>query len=426
MLPLPRHRAEVYLTDMSMTSSRSAGQPRAEVAVIGAGPTGLCAALALARLGLRVAAIGPVGVRDDGRTIALMQGSVRLLERLGAWEAAAPHATPLEVMRLVDDTGSLFRIPPVDFRASEIGLDAFGWNVSNVALVQALEAVVGRAPAIDRIAHTVTGYDFGPESARLTLSDGAVVEVGLVVAADGRHSPAREAAGIRAHTHPYGQVALTAVVEHSRPHGNVSTEFHTRQGPCVVVPSEGRRSSVVWVMSSAIAKRIGALDDNAFCEALERRIHSLLGTMRIAGARGAIPLVSTGVDRLVGERVALIGEAAHVFPPIGAQGLNLGFRDVGHLADAIEDGLAAGRAPGSGETLHDYARRRAFDVKSRSTAVDMLNRSLLADILPVDFLRGAGLLALDAIGPLRRLAMREGLAPSRGLPRLMAEARASA
>ncbi len=390
-----------------------------DIAVVGAGAAGLCAALAFARDGFSVALIGPMEARRDGRTVALLNGSVRLLEALGVWPAIAPQAAPLVTMQLVDDTGSLFRPPPAAFRAGEIGLDAFGWNVENAALVEYLAAAARRAATIELIPSLMTGFSIEGDGATLTLAGAEPVRASLVVAADGRNSRLREVAGIRARTWSYPQTALTTILGHDRDHDDTSTEFHTRHGPFTLVPLPGRRSSLVWVTSPARAAELSALGDEALAVAIERQAQSMLGAMRIDGPRGAVPMSGLSVDRFQAPRLALVGEAAHVFPPIGAQGLNLGLRDVAALRDAVVDARGAGEDPGGDRALQAYQRGRDLDVRLRTAAVDGLNRTLLSGLLPADLLRGAGLLVLSGIGPLRRAVMREGVLPRVGAPRLM-------
>ena len=389
------------------------------MAVVGAGPAGLCAALALARDGFSVALVGAPETRRDGRTVALLDGSVRLMKALGVWPALEPEAAPLETMRLIDDTGSLFRPPPVAFRADEIGLEAFGWNVENATLVAHLAEALGRHPAVLSLPAHASDWSNAGEHATLSLADGTQLDAKLVVAADGRNSRLREAAGLRTRTWSYPQSAVTAILAHDRDHRDASTEFHTRRGPFTLVPLLGRRSSLVWVTSPAEAERLSHLEDAALELAIEHQAQSMLGRMRLDAPRGLFPLSGLSVERYAAQRIALVGEAAHVIPPIGAQGLNLGFRDVASLRDAVVDARAAGEDIGSAAAIARYEASRRIDVPLRTAAIDGLNRSLLAGFLPVDFMRGLSLVALSSIGPLRRAVMREGVLPRLGTPWLM-------
>lgn len=388
---------------MSMTDQP---QRECEIAIVGAGAVGLAAALALAASGREVVLFGAATAPRDGRTVALLDGSWRLLEALGLTQALEAVAAPLEVMRLVDDTGSLFRQPPVEFKAAELGLPAFGWNVENATLVEAMAERVAREPRIRLVPHAVQAIGPGNGSVLLSGSGFEPVAARLAIGADGRQSRVRAAAGIEAREWSYPQIALTAILGHRREHQDASTEFHTRSGPCTLVPLPGRRSSLVWLLEPREAEAIAALDDTAFALAVERRVHSILGAMTVEGRRGRVPMGGLSVDRFAANRMALIGEAAHVFPPIGAQGLNLGLRDVAALRDAVADAAD----PGEEAVLSRYDGSRQADVRLRTGAVDALNRTLLTDLLPADLLRGAGLLALSRIAPLRRLVMRQGLA----------------
>lgn len=380
-----------------------------DVAIVGPGHVGAAVALAFAQAGRSVALIGPFAARRDGRTVAVMGASWAALERLGVTERLADVIAPLAAMRLVDDTGSLFRRPPSEFRAAELGRQEFGWNVETAALGEALMACVAQTPAITRLDSAVTGLERAKDAVTVTMEGGARTRAKLVVGADGRKSAVREATGIGAKEWRYPQTALTTIVAHVRPHRDVSTEFHTRAGPCTLVPLPGRRSSVVWMVDPAEAERLIALDDEALAAAIEARTHSILGKLRIDGPKGLTPMSGLSVEQFTGERIALVGEAAHVFPPIGAQGLNLGIRDVLSLVTAC-----SGDDPGAAQDLRRYETSRLSDVRTRTGAVDALNRSLLADMLPVDLARGVGLLALDKIGPLRRFVMRQGLNPQAG------------
>jgi 2-octaprenyl-6-methoxyphenol hydroxylase len=396
-----------------------AGERRFDVAVVGVGAAGIAAALGLSRDGFATALIGRPDGRADGRTIALLDGSVRFLDALGVWPAIRPSAAPLETMRIIDDTGSLFRPPPVAFTASEIGLNAFGWNVDNAVLVRELAAAARASATLRLVEANCIAARAEAGEAVLRLDDGAELAARLVVAADGARSALREAAGVRSRAWSYPQAALTTTLVHEREHRDASTEFHTRSGPFTFVPLPGRRSSLVWVTERDHAERLSGLADEALAAAVERQAQSILGKMRLDGLRGVVPMHGLSVERFAAERLALVGEAAHVFPPIGAQGLNLGLRDAAALRDALVDARAEGADIGGAEALARYERSRAMDVRLRTRAVDSLNRTLLAAFLPLDFLRGVGLLALAGVGPLRRAMMREGVQPTLGAPRLM-------
>lgn len=377
-----------------------------DIAIVGAGAVGLAAALALSREGRSVALVGPVAAPRDGRTVALLDGSWRMLAELGVQEALLEKAAPLEVMRLVDDSGSLFRQPPVEFRASEIGLEAFGWNIENADLTGLLAEKAAERSGLRMIPGFVRAIEPEADGVRLSCEGFAPLKARLVVGADGRNSQVRAAAGIESRDWRYPQIALTAIFEHRRDHQETSTEFHTRKGPCTIVPLPGRRSSLVWLVDPEEAPALTALDDRAFALRVEKQVQSLLGAMTVSGPRGKVPMGGLSVERFGAGRMALIGEAAHVFPPIGAQGLNLGLRDAAALSEALAGATDAGAA----SVIADYDSARQADVRLRTGAVDVLNRTLLTDLLPADLMRGAGLLALSRIGPLRRLVMRQGLA----------------
>jgi 2-octaprenyl-6-methoxyphenol hydroxylase len=378
------------------------------IAVVGNGPVGLAAAILLDRLGFAVTLVGPDETRSDRRTSALLGSSVDFLERLGVWNEIVSVGAPLRTLRIVDATGRLIRAPEVTFDASEVGRDAFGYNIPNAALVRVLEERLAQGGVTRRRA-LLEHLEPSADDVRLRLSEGEDVVVRLAVAADGRRSPSRDAAGISVQTWTYDQSALVANLAHSRPHDDTSTEFHTPYGPFTLVPLPGRRSSLVWVGRSADMEARAALSDSALAAEIERQSSSILGAVTIDGDRQVFPLAAMTAASLAAERVILTGEAAHVFPPIGAQGLNLGYRDVAALERILTNPSAD---PGSASALADYRRLRSADVLLRSAGVNMVNRTLLSGLLPIQGLRGLGLFLLDSVPPVRRTLMRQLLAPT--------------
>lgn len=392
---------------------------QAQVAVIGGGPAGFAAALALAVSGVDTVLIARRGAVTDNRTTALLHASVQMLRRLGVWERCADQATPLKVMRLVDDTDRLFRAPEVRFAAAEIGLDAFGYNLGNRELVAAMEERAAELGALTRIDDEAALIAPGADGVRIATRGGRIVTAQLLVGADGRKSPSREAAGIAVTRRELPQVAVTFNIAHSRPHHDMSTEFHTRHGPCALVPAPGDRSNVVWVVAPEEAERLIALDDEALSAAIEKQSRSILGKCRVEPGRFRFPLSFDEPLKLAANRVALVGEAAHVVPPLGAQGLNLGLRDAATIAEIASDALAEGDDPGSDKALTAYDNARRLDIGSRRFVIDMANRSLLNDLLPVQMARAATMQLIASVAPLRRMMLREGVAPTTGLPFLM-------
>ena len=399
-----------------MTAAQTVRQT--EIAVVGCGPAGLMAALALASTGLPVTLIGRTGPSDN-RTTALLGGSVAALDTLGVWDGCRAQAAALATMRIVDDTGRLWRAPEARFEAAEIGLEAFGYNIENKHLIAAMLARAGQSPTLTRIAQDVVAVT--PEADRVTLrlADDTAVSSRLVVAADGRRSLCRAAAGIVMDERRYPQSALTVSFAHSRPHHDISTEFHTASGPFTLVPLPGLRSSLVWVLAPHEAQRLRALDDAELALAIEQRAHAILGKITLDGSRGLFPLSAATARQFATSRIALVGEAGHVIPPIGAQGLNLGLRDAAAIAEIAAGAARRGEDPGGGGALARYHEARRRDVTSRTLAVDLLNRSLLSDVLPLQGARGLGLYLIDRVGPLRRAVMREGVSPHAAQPRLM-------
>ena len=390
------------------------------ILVAGGGPVGLTTALALARAGISTTLVTPrANSAQPGRTVALLGPSMTLLRRLGV--AARLTPSPILGIRLIDDTGGLLRAPEVTFRPSDIGQTCFGHNVANTELEAALRSsLAGHRDNLDWIdGASVTCLDITPTHVAATLSGTRTVQASAVIACDGRASLCRQAADIGVETHAYAQAAVTATFAHIRPHDGISTEFHRAAGPCTTVPLPGHTSSLVWVEHPARAQELAAMNDTDFAATLEQSLQGLLGTISAVSPRGHFPLTWLKALTPACRRVFLAGESAHVIPPIGAQGLNLGLRDAATLVDVLAEAIATGADPGSEPVLDAYRRARSFDIATRMTAVDALNRSLLSNTLPVHLARGLGLHAVRALAPLRRRIIQAGMVPPGTLPRLM-------
>jgi len=394
-------------------------RPAFGTVVVGGGPAGLTAAIALAGAGVPTALIAGRPRPPDNRTTALLAGSVTALETLAVWQRCQAQAAPLRAMRIVDDTGRLLRAPEVRFEAAEIGLEAFGYNIENHRLIVALAERAREIAALEVITQDAVDIAISTDVVTINLDDGDTVIARLAVGADGGRSRSRKAAGIETEGWSYPQIALTLTLRHSRAHHDISTEFHRASGPFTLVPLPGLRSSLVFVTDPDDAAHIQALPAAALATEIERRAHSIVGKIELEPGRGVFPLKVERARSFGAHRIALVGEAAHVIPPIGAQGLNLGLRDAATIAELVAAAHQVGRDPGSDELIARYQEMRRADVTSRTLAVDLLNRSLLSDFLPLQSARGLGLTLLQHIGPLRRAAMREGVAPAAAQPRLM-------
>jgi 2-octaprenyl-6-methoxyphenol hydroxylase len=406
---------------------RSMGNEARDVPVltVGAGPAGLALALGLAAKGVGAAVAETLPAASakaaSGRSAALFGPSIEHLRNLGLWQEVRALAAPLKALSFVDDTGRLLRAPDVCFEAREIGLHAFGYNIPNADLA----GVLKRACAARGVPIIETGrlaaFREGEDAAEADFQGGLRFRASLFAAADGRNSPLRAAAGIGALSWTYEQIAIGAAFSHSEPHGDVCIELHRDGGPLTLIPLPGNRSSLVWAERKPKAEALLALGDEAFAEALNAAIRGRLGRISNVTPRAGFPLSSLSARDYGARRVALVGEAAHVSPPIGAQGLNLGFRDAAALVWLVADAYEKGENIGGQALLDSYSRARRGDVLSRTFGIDLLNRSLLSNFPLLQAGRGLGLYALAKSGPLRRAFMRGGIAPGGSLPREASE-----
>ena len=390
-----------------------------DILISGGGIAGLTAAAAFGAAGFKVICVDPTPPITDGaaegadlRSTAMLQPARILLERAGLWDRLAPHAAALQVMRIIDAGGSEPE-PRVtrEFDASEISEQPFGWNFPNWLLRREMMARIAQLDTVDFRAGIGTRRLFTREGgAKVTLSDGNTVQAKLVIAADGRGSPMRTAAGISVRTQRYGQKALVFAVTHPFPHLNVSTEIHRTGGPFTLVPLPDRDgmpcSAVVWMDDGRLAQERMEMDIATFEQEASIRSTHHFGPLTLVSPRQVWPIITQHAERLNAERVALIAEAAHVMPPIGAQGLNMSLNDIATLLD-----LALERREGLGDAdmLEAYHEARYGDITLRVRGIDLLNRASQAGSTLARDARAAGLSALYGAAPVRKMLMQMGL-----------------
>jgi len=377
-----------------------------DVAVVGGGLAGRAAALAVAQAGLRTLHLAPAGP-PDRRTSALMGPSVAYLQRLGVVGDPPDFGEPLRQIRIIDATERLLRAPETLFDSGDAGLEAFGWNFANIALAERFEAAAATLPNLITRSEAAEAVEITEDGGRLHLTGGEVVAAPLVVGADGRNSSVRAAAGIAVREHAFAQAALVCDLELSRPLLGQSVEFHYDNGPFTLVPAGERRANLVWIDTRDVLEAARA-DAEGLAATLAARAQHLFGIVALKSPAFIFPLGTLSVARAGARGAVLIGEAAHAFPPIGAQGLNLGLRDVADLSEVLA-GLDRGAADWAVTASTAYAQRRAGDLARTGTIVDTLFRSLLADMLPAQALRAGGLWALKLLPPLRRQAFALGM-----------------
>lgn len=395
---------------------------RCDVLVVGGGLAGLSLAAALGTAGVETVCVdrdSPAARTDlafDGRTTAIALGSRRILEGGGAWAHVPEDAAGaiLEI-RVADRNSPLF----LHYDHREVGDEPFGWIVENRDLRVALFARLAELPSVRHLAPAaVEGLERTPHSVRARLADGRMVRAALVVGADGRDSMVRRWAGIRTLGWSYPQTAIVCCIRHEFPHHSVALEHFLPAGPFAVLPMAGDRSSIVWTERRDSAAAYLSLPPARFHAELERRAGEWLGRVETIGRRFSYPLSLLHAEAYAGDRVALVGEAAHAIHPIAGQGLNLGLRDVAQLAETVVDRLRLGLDPGDRAALAAYQRRRRLDNVGLAAVTDGLNRLFSNAIPPVRLARTMGLAAVGRMPPLKRFLMRHAMGTTGPLPRL--------
>jgi 2-octaprenyl-6-methoxyphenol hydroxylase len=402
---------------------------KVDVAVVGAGLNGLVAALALggrsARRPLNVAVIDK---RDpqrfatasyDSRASALTAATQAMFGALGLWDQIKPYAQDMTQIIVTDGKAATERPSLLSF-ATEGRAKPAAAMVENHHLFAAVLAEIAQSPHIQLLTgQAIQDIHYGPGLAQIILDDGTMVKASLIVGADGRHSITREKAGLKLQGWDYQQSALTLTVGHERPHDGMAEEHFTPTGVFAVLPLQDNRSSLVWTETHDEAQRLLALPDDVFLDELSKRFGSHRGALQLASPRHVHPLSLLIADELVGPRLALIGDAAHVVHPLAGLGLNLGFKDVAALADCVFDALALGEDMGGAAMLERYARWRRFDTVATAYLLDGLNRLFANDIAGLKFIRDAGLKLVDRSAAAKAFFMKEAAGQTGQLPRLM-------
>ncbi len=397
-----------------------------EALIVGGGMVGLTLGSALAGAGLPVAIVDRadpatiVAPEFDGRATAIANGSARVLQGIGLWDAVAPHASAINDIRVSDGDSLLF----LHYDHREVGDEPLGYIIENRYLRLAMFEHVRSIAALELLAPmeitelTRTSAGVGAE-----LADGRQIKARLLLACDGRNSSIRAAAGIGVTRWRYKQTSIVCAVFHDRPHNNVAHERFLPGGPFAILPmtdADGRhRSAIVWTDRDESVPAMMALDEAAFVAELASRFGDILGALEMAGPRWSHPLGLSHAQRYVDQRLALVGDAAHAIHPIAGQGLNMGIRDIAALAEVLIDARRLGRDIGTPDILADYERWRRFDNLVLAVVTDVMNRLFSNDIAPLRVTRDIGLATVNRIAPLRRTFMRHAMGTVGDLPRLV-------
>lgn len=416
--------------DVAHGQSRLAGHSAAmeynsDISIVGGGLNGMTLALALAKRGRRVALIEPVAetVRKnagfDGRSYALAQASQRMLARLGVWQGVAGKAQPMQEIKASDGRAGEGPAPFfLHFERGALEEGPMGYMLEDRYLRRALLDAVRAEPLIEIVVGTVTEQSVEASGA-VVMVDGAAHRTRLVVGADGKHSGVAARAGIRRRESDYGQTALVCALKHELPHEGIAHQFFMPEGPLAILPLPDNRVSIVWSERTERAEAINALSDADYLEVLRPRFGNFLGEIKLDGKRFAYPLTLSVAERFVGDRLALVGDAAHGVHPVAGQGLNAGLRDVAVLAHVIEHAARRGEDYASALVLERYQSWRRFDVEALVASTDLTLKLFSNDNPILRAGRDLGMGMINALPGLKRGLIREAAGLTGELPDLM-------
>ena len=398
-----------------------------DILIVGGGLNGPALALALADGGFTVTVIDaqPKGARAnagfDGRGYALALASQRLLSAIGVWDQVADKSQPILEIKITDGRAGEAPAPwMLHFDHAEIEEGPMGHMLEDRHLYRAFLTAMKDHPGITHLpGETVTDQQVDGGTVTLTLNSGKHLTGSVVIGCDGRRSGTAERAGIKRKGWGYGQTALVCAIEHEQPHNGVAHQLFMPQGPLAILPLPGNRVSIVWSETDAAAAQIQSLDDDGYLDTLRPRFGNFLGDISLAGERFSYPLGLTIAERFTDERLALVGDAAHGVHPIAGQGLNLGLRDVGALAEVLIEARRRGEDIGAADVMARYQQWRRWDTATLVAATDGVNRLFSNDNGLLRFARDVGLGAVNALPGLRRKLIREAAGLTGDLPKLM-------
>ncbi|MCJ8322265.1 MAG: FAD-dependent monooxygenase [Rhizobiales bacterium] len=404
-----------------------------DIVISGAGSIGLVTALLLAKRDLNIAIIDPkpeniITKVDDTRNIALMQPSLNVLKYLGIFDEFLSLSRPLRKLHIVDATNRLLRAPEVVFTAQEVGYDYFALNIPMGKILQTLCAQLPNHKNITTIfGNEIKHIEQRPKALEIELKDNTKLTSKLLIGADGRNSFARTSAKITTSTKTYPQTALGFAFKHTRDLGDTSVEFHRKNGPFTLIPmqnlSDSSQTSLVWSESNQMAAEIKQYPQEKIAVLIEKYTNGIVGEVTEIGFIAGFPLTNTNCSTYAQNRTILVGEAAHILPPIGAQGMNLGFQDAAIadelIGNVLNENSGSGADIGSDQMMQLYNQHRKTDISARGKATDLLNISLLSNLLPVQFARGLGLFMLQSSKFLRTSIMKKALHPLGKTPATM-------
>ena len=399
---------------------------KVDIAIVGAGLNGLVAGVALAKTkGLVVAVIDQTDPArfatpaHDSRTSALTLASQTMFRTLDLWQSIENHTQTVKDIIVTDGDDSAARPSLLSFALDEGGKPAVCMVENYRLFASVLEKAKATSTVSFHLGQKLADIKFGPGLATLTLADGTTLKAALVIGADGRNSPTREAAGLKLEGWTYAQSAITLTVAHELPHAGRAEEHFTSSGVFAILPLPGNRSSIVWTESHERAQHITNLPEAEFLIELGKKFGLHLGPLQVEGPKHLYPLSTKLANHMTATRLALIGDAAHVVHPLAGLGLNLGFKDAAALVDCVSDAANLGQDIGGAAVLERYATWRRFDTVSSAYMLDGLNRLFSNDHAGLKLLRDTGLKIVDRSASLKSFFVKEAAGTAGQVPRLM-------